>query len=184
MRDEPVTQISARELQEYWQAFDELKPGTAMDRAYGTREMPPWQELCYELDWDLYWVEGSSFSKRYHGYCGVYRLVALANTEGDPKPAQLDRVCGSDPTGTLYIGEAGGLSERLNQMRRSFGREDSHGASSFWRQSSALRARFPLTKLGIALLYTGTKVRQMVERDLVRAYLNSFGDTPPLNCSY
>ena len=36
-------------------------------------------------------------------------------------------------------------------------------------------------KLGIALLFTAVPDTRGVERDLIRAYMNSFGDTPPLN---
>jgi hypothetical protein len=39
---------------------------------------------------------------------------------------------------------------------------------------------YPVKKLGIALLFTGRFTRG-VERDLIHAYMNSFGDTPPLN---
>ena len=36
-------------------------------------------------------------------------------------------------------------------------------------------------KLGIALLFTTLRDTKSVEGDLIRAYMNSFGDTPPLN---
>jgi hypothetical protein len=39
---------------------------------------------------------------------------------------------------------------------------------------------FPSDRLGIALLFTGSATRG-VERDLIHAYINSFGDAPPLN---
>jgi hypothetical protein len=38
------------------------------------------------------------------------------------------------------------------------------------------RLNYPPDRLGIALLFTGRNTRG-VERDLIRAYMNSFGDT-------
>jgi hypothetical protein len=184
MENDQIGQISVKELKDYWAAVENLKPGERLDKYYGTREMPSWQELCLELDWHLYAVTGGYFARKHTGYCGVYRLIALSSDEDVLDVAFLDRACGHDLSGTLYIGEAKWLNERLNQMRRSFEGEDSHGASSLWRQSSALRLKFPLKRLGIALLFTGVGMHRIIERDLIRAYLNSFGDTPPLNCSY
>ena len=58
-----------------------------------------------------------------------YRLFGLTS-EGDINaPAILNRVCGQDTTGTLNIGHAGNLNNRLNQLRRSLlGSEKPHGA--------------------------------------------------------
>ena len=90
-------------------------------------------------------------------------------------------MCGEDVTGTLYIGEAGDLSLRINQMRRtarSHGSERSHGAISMLRLIS--RLDYPREKLGVALMSTG-KLTRAIERDLLYAYINSFGEMPPLN---
>jgi hypothetical protein len=57
--------------------------------------------------------------------------------------------------------------------------EDSHGAISMLKQIRCLDY-FP-KKLGIALLFTSLSDTKSVEKDLIRAYMNSFGDTPPLN---
>jgi hypothetical protein len=113
-------------------------------------------------------------------FAGVYRLIALASKGDLSKPAILNRACGQDTSGTLYIGEASNLSRRLNQLRRSAGhrRERSHGAIGMLRLIA--RLDYPAEKLGIALMFTGRDTRA-VERDLLHAYINSFGDTPPLN---
>src|SRR5580704_4065015 len=91
--------------------------------------MPAWADLCSELDWESHLVDAGYFAKKHHGFCGVYRLIGLATESEVHKPATLSRACGQDTSGTLYIGEAGSLNSRLNQLRRSlFSREDSHGA--------------------------------------------------------
>jgi hypothetical protein len=173
-------QLSVSMLKDYWKRADALAVGESMG-VISISQMPPWNDLCSELAWEIYSIEGGSFSAKHHGYCGVYRLIALAS-EGDPKNfVTLNRVCGQDSTGTLYIGEAGNLSNRLNQLRRSARShrpERSHGAISMLRQIPILN--FPLNKLGVALLFTDRDTTG-VERDLIHAYMNSFGDTPPLN---
>ena len=111
------------------------------------------------------------------------RLVGLTQVQGW-HPTRIPRLGGEDETGTLYIGEAGWLHERLNQFRRSCHREESHGAGRMWRDCDLLSVNFPMDKLGVAILGTSVRMHEKIEGDLVRAYLNSFGDTPPLNCSY
>jgi len=142
--------------------------------------MPPWVQICEQLPWQMHRLTGGYFPAKHYARCGVYRLVALAS-EGDLTPAILNRVCGHDTSGTLYIGEANDLSQRLNQLRRSarlHRSEGSHRAVSMLRQIR--RFDYPPERLGVALLYTGSSTRG-VERDLIHAYMNSFGDTPPLN---
>lgn len=180
------TRISVRELLEYWNYRENLKPGMEITKFVSTSDMPPWDEICSQLVWDLYTVDGGYFTEKDHGYCGVYRLFALANENDATKPATIGRACAEDRSGTLYIGESGWLNKRLNQLRRSMGTgsEDTHGAIRLWRTSEPLKSKFPLSRLGIAMLFTSTTMHRFIERDLVRAYVNTFGDTPPLNCSY
>jgi hypothetical protein len=172
-------QFSVGELQAYWKQVDALTEGESIGMI-SIYQMPPWDEICQELNWHFHRVDGGYFRTKTHGFCGVYRLIALASEGNSTRPVTLNRVCGQDTTGTLYIGEAGKLSQRLNQLRRSAGRrrEGSHGAISMLRQIG--RLDYPPEKLGIALLFTGRAARG-VERDLIRAYMNSFGDAPPLN---
>jgi hypothetical protein len=44
---------------------------------------------------------------------GVYRLVGISTEAGERAPVSIDRVCGRDPNGTLYIGEGASLTGRL-----------------------------------------------------------------------
>jgi hypothetical protein len=170
--------VSVCELKEYWAKVDALAEGEWIG-VIPLFHMPPWIEICSELSWEFHRIKGGYFSAKSHGFYGVYRLIAL-EAEGDlTKPVTLNRVGGQDTSGTLYIGEAKSLSNRLNQLRRSASsHEGSHGAIGMLRQIRLLD--FPPSKLGIALLFTGRHTRG-VERDLIRAYINSFGDAPPLN---
>jgi hypothetical protein len=173
-------QFSVSLLKEYWKKFSTLPVGESM-LSISISQMPPWDDLCSELGWEFHTIVDGYFSARNHGFCGVYRLIALAS-EGDlTKPAILNRVCGQDRTGTLYIGEASNLSIRLNQLRRtarSGSRERSHGAIRMLRRIPPLN--LPSNRLGIALLRTITQTC-LVEGNLIDAYINSFGDAPPLN---
>jgi hypothetical protein len=170
---------TVHELKEHWEKpIDTRKEGDFISLS----RMPPWNDICSELDWGLYLVDGGRFSRKQHGYCGVYRLIALASEGDATKPAVLNRLCGQDTTGTLYIGCARRLSDRLNQLRRSLrGREDTHGAIRMLNRIPLLD--YPTDRLAIALLFTFREFER-VEGDLLEAYMNSFGDTPPLNFRY
>lgn len=177
----PQSRLTVRQLEEHWQAKEEATPGTIF-YALSIRQMPAWDEICTNLNWEFHLPDDRPFSAKHHGCFGVYRLIALAS-EGDlTKPATLNRVAGQDASGTLYIGETGNLARRLNQMQRSgwsHRYEDSHGAIGMLKQIDCLDF-FP-NKLGIAVLFTTLSDTRSVERDLIRAYMNSFGDTPPPN---
>jgi hypothetical protein len=161
-------QLNVGMLREHWERADALAVGESIGMI-SISQMPPWNDLCSELDWEFHTLDDESFSSKRHGYCGVYRLVALAS-EGDLRNfVSLNRVCGQDTTGTLYIGEAKSLSNRLNQLRRSARShrpERSHGAISMLRQIPILD--FPLNKLAVALLFTGRHTAG-VETDLIHA---------------
>lgn len=176
--------ISVSELEDYWKYRQNLKNGEIIMRYIETSEMPPWEAICLHLNWHIYRVNAGYFSRKDVGYVGVYRLVALEVDDAPTRPATIRRVCGEDRSGTLYIGEGGWLNQRLNQLRRSLRSEDTHGASRMWRDSAVLKSKFPLNKLRVAVLFTPVGMSGHIEQDLIRAYLNSFGDTPPLNCSY
>ena len=177
------SQVSVSKLQDYWRYIEGLKDSVVIEGYIPTSKMPPWDEICSELPWQTYCIDGGPFRNKHHGYCGVYRLIGLV-TDRPLKPATISRTCTDDATGTLYIGEAGWLNDRLNQLRRSLHSEDSHPASRMWKQSPVLRSKFPANKLGVSLFFTSVRMHKLVESDLIRAYLNAFGDTPPLNCSF
>jgi hypothetical protein len=174
--------ITVEELTQYWKTVDELKEGERCESVPLFR-LPAWSDICSELDWALHRATRRPFSKRYHGYRGVYRLVALASESDPMKPAVLNRVCGQDSTGTLYIGRSGRLNDRLNLLRLSLQKRvrfTRHGAIDMLNRVPLMKLTFPPNRLAIALLSTGRSTR-IVESSLIEAYMNSFGDTPPLN---
>jgi hypothetical protein len=163
-------QVSVQELKRYWNI---VATGDGIE-VIPIRYMPPWNDICSELDWELHLLEeGSYFVKKSHGYCGVCRLIGLASAGDLTTPAVLNRACGQDTSGTLYIGKADELHARANQIRLG-----SHQAIRLLNQIPLLN--YPSTKRAIALLFT-IRYPRSVENDLLRAYMNSFGDTPPLN---
>jgi hypothetical protein len=171
-------QISIGELLEYWKYAETLKPGDIIERYIEPHRMPPWNEICSGLNWQLRTVDGGYFGSKEFGYAGVYRLFGLAAGDQACDDQSSYRPIG---TSTLYIGESGWL----NQLRRSLNHsEDTHGAIRMWRKTPILSARFPSSKLGVGILFTSVKMHGWVEQDLIRAYMNSFGDSPPLNCSF
>jgi hypothetical protein len=163
----PARIFSVSQLKKLWERNDAAGPDDALGLLQ-LYEMPSWEDLCRELDWHHYLVENGSFGKKQFGFHGVYRLIALASKGVLSKPATLNRACGQDTSGTLYIGEASNLSRRLNQLRRSAGhrREASHGAVRMLQRIA--RLDYPAEKLGIALMFTGRDTRS-VEQDLLNA---------------
>jgi hypothetical protein len=172
--------VSVSELKEYWRSIGRLTEGQSLQGLF-QRQMPPWNDLCSELNWELHIVDQRYFARKHHGYWSVYRLIGL-ESEGDvSKPVTLNRVCGHDTTGTLYIGKSNSLNERLNAIRRTaLNNKHSHDAVGMLK--SIPKLDFLPNRLAIALLFTEIKPRS-VERDLITAYINTFGDTPPLNYS-
>jgi hypothetical protein len=133
---------------------------------------------------------GSYVSKLCRPKAGIYRLIGLDDAGA---PAPLDRICGSDRTGTLYIGCEGknfADRSRLSKLVRSL-REprsylngvriynDEHNAGSRLRRHPKLSERFPISNLAITWCYSAECY--LAERSLLDAYFASFGDTPPLN---
>ena len=117
---------------------------------------------------------------------GVYRLIGLDEAG---KPATLNRLCGCDKTGTLYIGAEGKTfadRSRLSRLVRSlrpprYGPvfNDEHKAGRRLRAHPELNTRFPESRLALTWCYCRTPIP--AESALFETYFASFGDTPPLN---
>jgi hypothetical protein len=73
---------------------------------------------------------------------GVYRIFSPHTI--------VDRICGKDPTGTLYLGRAGSergwsiLRTRIQEIARK-----AHHATNAWSYSDLLRQKFPWESLAI-----------------------------------
>lgn len=114
---------------------------------------------------------------------GVYRLFV--------PDTSIDRCCGRDRTGTLYIGLAGtgrNWSNLRTRVQTILKRD--HHATFYWSHDGALPRKFPWETLAIDWAYTGEisnyegkKVPEafMAEGFLLSNYNDSFGEYPPLN---
>src|SRR6266403_1695261 len=178
--DAPQGRLSVAQLQAYWR---ETAPGASpigsVFRSLHIWEMPPWGEICSQLDWEFHLPDDGYFPRRDYGGHGVYRLVALAADRDLANPVILNRAVGRDVSGTLYIGETGDLGRRLNEVRRSgwgIRNERSHGAIEMLRDISCLD--YLPHRIGIALLFTESSDTRGIEKDLIRCYMDTFGDTP------
>jgi hypothetical protein len=167
--------VTAFELSRYWNALAKSENPETIT-IINWWQLPSWNEICSELTWHKYLLDGGNFSKKRHGYCGVYRLIGLATDGEIEATAALDRVCGKDTTGTLYIGQTGWLNERLNKMRLY-----RHNASIALSGRTPLGNLFPSNKLAIALYFTDPTMTNFIEENLIQAYMVSFGEAPPLN---
>jgi predicted GIY-YIG superfamily endonuclease len=107
---------------------------------------------------------------------GVYRLVAL--DEQASKPIPLNRVCGTDETGTLYIGASDHpLLSRLASLVKTH-RAD-YTSKPHRQLSRVLADRFPENRLAITWEYANAPWQR--EAELLMAYEAEFGELPPNN---
>ena len=176
-------QITVDDLRRKWEADVTIEN-------IPTQRMPPWDAVCFDLSWkpDCCPILGSRFKKLRFDYPGVYRLIGCASRETIKRnqrfrvvfPTVINRACGQDTNGTLYIGCGRPLSSRLNALRRSLHRGSAeHGAPETLRYYSRLNQIFPPDKLAIAVFQCFNC--KYAESDLLDAYINSFGEIPPLN---
>ncbi len=73
--------VSVHELEEHWQKVEALVVGESIE-AIHLKQMPPWNAICSELDWEHHMVEGGYFSAKSHGYCGVYGPFNFTKSAG------------------------------------------------------------------------------------------------------
>jgi hypothetical protein len=181
------------ELEKYWAYIRTLKDGDELEWSIETNQMPHWEDICSKL-LKVNDTIPEAVRNRYvervrrqrYGHEGVYRIIGLTADHDTEKPATIKRLHGRDTTGTLYIGQAGNLYQRLDQFQRSVRIRFSRGhmAGVWWQQCWLLSEMFPPARLAFATMRTPVGTSEGTEFDLIRAYLNSFGDTPPLNCSF
>jgi hypothetical protein len=139
-----------------------------------------WSPLCR--------ITESTPGKRWSDICrpdgpGAYRLIALDADAPGIVPAWLDRVCGVDPTGTLYIGSTSSLRRRLASLILRHGKRDPLlGSGSHAIVAPKLARRFGPQLLAISWQPSNGKWSPIQrERDLLSAYNDRFGELPPMN---
>ena len=112
---------------------------------------------------------------------GVYILYALTSETGECAPTTINRFCGSDPEGILYIGETGrGRPWTLVGGLRGPNHRQ-HGAAARYHGYPIISERFPLTKLAIEFFpVTGEEPWEDEDRR-IKAFVQKYGEVPPLN---
>ena len=107
---------------------------------------------------------------------GVYRLFALRDgSTFDPMP--LCRVCGTDETGTIYIGASGNVAFRLGDLLKEH--SDQYQSNSHIPLSARLAEKFGPAQLAFCWQFTDDPWRR--ENEIVSAYEAVFGEPPPNN---
>ena len=112
---------------------------------------------------------------------GIYRIIAL-QSDGDFKPATIERLLGSDASGTLYVGCASAtLCGRLGDVTRTLisGKNQNHTAAFRLIETGPVAERFPLRRLAITWQYDDDPAK--AEEKYLAHYKLVFGETPPLN---
>jgi hypothetical protein len=101
-------------------------------------------------------------------------------------PMIINRVCGQDQTGTLYIGLARrSVRFRLQQLMRSlreprqFRSHKEHDAGRAIHRNPLLKEKFPRECLAVRWAYDNNP--QFFEGNLLAHYFKCFGEIPPLN---
>ena len=135
-------------------------------------------QLLSVLSENYHLLPSGKFSSQWNG---VYRLF-LPDTI-------IDRFCGKDPTGTLYLGRAGSkrgwsiLRTRIQEIARG----THHATRGF---SDLVRQKYPWESLAVDWAYTGNILNyegetipgaKRAESWLLRCYNDSFGEYPPMN---
>jgi hypothetical protein len=122
---------------------------------------------------------------KYESQCsGVYRIFS--------PDAIINRFCGKDPTGTLYLGRAGGVGRNWSILRTrimSIVKREHHATRS-WDNSDVIQQKYPWDSLAIEWAYTGERTdykgnsiaaAPLAETWLLSCYNDSYGEFPPLN---
>lgn len=106
---------------------------------------------------------------------GVYRLIAI---DEYGKPARLPRVCGTDESGTLYIGASSHpLLNRLGSLVMTH--SAAYRSKPHRKLSTKLSQCFPESRLAMTWEYSEEPLDR--EAELLKAYEAQFGELPPNN---
>ena len=110
---------------------------------------------------------------------GVYRLVALKEPNS-LVPEPLNRVCGTDETGTVYIGKSNELQHRVAELVMQ------HRVGNLTKAhvplSAKMAEKFDENRLAVCWEFSpeGASPRAR-EAQLLALYNAEFGELPPLN---
>ncbi len=124
------------------------------------------------------WNRIDELIKEWGNIGGVYKLIAMSNGA----PVAVDRFLGKDSDGVLYIGKANAFLDRVINLKKSILPQyvgTSHDCGTRYKSHQVIGERFPLSELYIQLWPSDNPTE--LERELLKAYRNCFGEVPPLN---
>ena len=114
---------------------------------------------------------------------GVYRIFLPDTT--------IDRFCGSDSTGTLYLGMAGTGAKSWSILKTRIGAiaRGRHHATAGWHANALVQTKYPWETISLEWASVpkqlNAKGRNVAPKNaefwLLRCYTESFGEFPPLN---
>jgi hypothetical protein len=113
--------------------------------------------------------------------CGVYRVHCL-NGNGEVVP--IPRVLGVDPRGVLYIGKATSFAERVSNLKKTISPDyqgQSHVCGRRYKNKTyeSFGQRFPFHRLCVS--FEPSAAPAVAEAAALTAYVQQFGELPPLN---
>jgi hypothetical protein len=109
---------------------------------------------------------------------GVYRLLSIQ--EGKPK--EINRFLGVDREGILYIGKAESFLDRVSNLKKSIApgyRGTAHGCGINYKSNPAIEKLYPYESLYLELLESESP--RKLEAALIKEYVQTYGEVPPLN---
>jgi hypothetical protein len=112
---------------------------------------------------------------------GVYKIIA---TDGYGNPKSINRVCGIDKDGILYIGESNSIQKRMGDFTKSAVRNyksTNHSGGVLYSQSDLLCEQYPYNDFYV--MYEVCDNHTNKEKELLKDYFLMFGEYPPLNNS-
>lgn len=112
---------------------------------------------------------------------GIYRVSCARDASSD-RPMPVDRLLGTDPEGTLYIGMAACFLDRVIELKKSLSPEHTskgHECGSRHKSHAAIADRFPYQRLIVTLQRSSTPRES--EQQALRTYYEAFGELPPFN---
>lgn len=128
-----------------------------------------------------HWTDWTPFNAELGGALpqpGAYVLGLKRNG----RPATIYRLLGIDKSGTLDIGQTTNLKVRLHKLWRCVSADDVRGHSAGWRYRD-LRLH---ERLGgeLQISWRNDPNCYALEGATMKAYVEAFGELPPLNYSY
>ena len=110
---------------------------------------------------------------------GVYRLVAL-DGDGSMMPRVCKRLCGDDESGTLYVGQSAYLHGRVSLLVGST--DPASPVQAYRKLPEILMRTFSVECLAVTWQRSDSAdLAWSREGDLLRNYVTTFGELPPLN---